>query len=111
MVRLHSDAADYAGRRSGYLPGIGGIGFRVGAFHDAQCAVAYVDFARLAIQLKEKRSRSIGVGIAGRQKFDDERFSRLDFNGDLLARSQAVIKGGRWQDTDVRVGLAESVVL
>src|ERR1700688_4195732 len=107
MVCLHSDAADYAGCRSGYLPGIGGIGFRVGAVYDAQCAVAHVDFARLAIQLKEKCARSIGVRIAGRQKLEDERFSWLDFNGDLFARSQAVIKGVRWQNAYVRVGLAE----
>ena len=45
------------------------------------------------------------------QKFQNERFSGLDFNCDLFARGQAVIKRGRGKDADIRISLAEFVVL
>src|SRR5271168_2626300 len=49
--------------------------------------------------------------ITGREKFEDERFPWLDFNGDLFAGSQAVIKRGRGKNADIRIGLSEFVVL
>ena len=49
MVSLHRDAGNYAGRRRWNLAGIGRICFGVSAFDNAQCAIANVDFARLAI--------------------------------------------------------------
>ena len=49
--------------------------------------------------------------IAGCQKFKDERLSCLDLNGNFLAGSQAVEERGRWQYADIRVRLAEFVVL
>ncbi len=49
--------------------------------------------------------------IAGRQELENERLPWLDLNGDLFARGQAVKKHGRWQDADIRVSVAEFVVL
>src|SRR4249920_1137033 len=49
--------------------------------------------------------------VAGRQKLEDERFSWLDLDGDLFAGSQAIEKGGRGKHADIRIGLAELVVL
>ena len=61
------------------LAGIGRVGLRMGALDDAQRVVAHVDFARLAVQFKEERARAVGMRVAGGQKFDDERFSRIRF--------------------------------
>src|SRR5580692_8760701 len=107
MICLHGDAADYASGWRGDLPGIGWISFWMRALDDAKSVISDIYLAWLAVQFKEQRPHSIGVRITGRQKFEDERFSRLDFDSDLFAGSQDVVKGGRRENADVRVSLPE----
>jgi len=40
VIGLHGNAADYAGRWSGHLAGIGGIGLWMGALNDSQRPIA-----------------------------------------------------------------------
>src|SRR5580704_10237147 len=49
LIGLDGDAGDYAGGGSADLPGLGGIGFGMGALDDAEGAIADVDFARLTV--------------------------------------------------------------
>src|SRR6202012_3102359 len=69
------------------------------------------DFTRLSVEFKEKRSRAIGMWIACREKFDDERFAGFDVYRDFFAGFQAEEKRRRRKHADIGIVLLEFVVL
>ena len=71
------------------MAGIGRIGFGVGSLFGLERLIAHVHFARLAVQLKKYGARAVGMGISHGEKLDDQRFPRLDIDGDLLPDFQA----------------------
>src|SRR5262249_410760 len=100
---------DNAGSGSTDLTSLSRIRFRMRSLRDAQRPVADVYFARLAVQLEVECTRTVGMWLARGEIFDDQRFARLNFDGDFIAGFEAVEKSECRKNADIRVGLAEFV--
>ncbi len=89
-AHIDRDARYRAGNWRPHLTRLCRIGLRARRHGSAQCMIPNIDFARLAVQLEKDRPRAIRVRIAYREKFYDERFSGLDFDGNLHALIDAI---------------------
>src|SRR5450432_177768 len=111
MVNQHRDAADKSSCGGTDLARIFRIYFGMAALHHAERAVAYANFAWLAIQFEKQRSRPVGMRFAYRKELDDHGLAGLNLDGDFFTRFQAVEKSWRRENAHVRIGLPEMVVL
>ncbi len=81
---LDGDADDHAGHGGRDMGRVGEVRFDVGYRRRLQRPVNHFDFARLAIELKEDRSRTVRMRMADSGQFNDESFPGLNVDGGFL---------------------------